>query len=43
MVLCFIITAAVDFLRSFNAKQTFDNLVVAYRGMADAFAGVVML
>ena len=43
MVLCFIITAMVDFLRSFNAKQTFDNLVVAYRGMADAFAGVVML
>ena len=43
MVLCFIITAVVDFLRSFNAKQTFDNLVVAYRGMVDAFAGVVML
>ena len=43
MVLCFIITAVVDFLRSFDAKQTFDNLVVAYRGMADAFAGVVML
>ena len=43
MLLCFIITAAVDFLRSFNAKQTFDNLIVAYRGMADAFAGVVML
>ena len=43
MVLCFIITAVLDFLRSFNAKQTFDNLVVAYRGMADAFAGVVML
>ena len=43
MVLCFIITAAVDFLRNFNAKQTFDNLIVAYRGMADAFAGVVML
>ena len=43
MVLCFIITTVVDFLRSFNAKQTFDNLVVAYRGMADAFAGVVML
>ena len=43
MVLCFIITAAVDFLRSFNAKQTFDNLIVAYRGMADAFTGVVML
>ena len=43
IVLCFIITAVVDFLRSFNAKQTFDNLVVAYRGMADAFAGVVML
>ena len=43
MVLCFIITSTVDFLRSFNAKQTFDNLIVAYRGMADAFAGVVML
>lgn len=43
MVLCFIITATIDFLRSFNAKQTFDNLIVAYRGMADAFAGVVML
>ena len=43
MVLCFIITAAVDFLRSFNAKPTFDKLIVAYRGMADAFAGVVML
>ena len=43
MVLCFIITAAVDFLCSFNAKQTFDNLIVAYRGMSDAFAGVVML
>ena len=43
MVLCFIITSVVDFLRSFNAQQTFDNLVVAYRGMADAFAGVVML
>ena len=43
MVLCFIITATVDFLRSFNAKQTLDNLIVAYRGMADAFAGVVML
>lgn len=43
MVLCFIITATVDFLRSFNAKQSFDNLIVAYRGMADAFAGVVML
>ena len=43
MVLCFIITATVDFFRSFNAKQTFENLIVAYRGMADAFAGVVML
>lgn len=43
MVLCFIIAATVDFLRTFNAKQTFDNLMAAYRGMADAFAGVVML
>ena len=37
------ITAVIDFIRNFSAKKTFDNLVIAYRGMADAFAGVVML
>ena len=43
IILCFIITAIIDFARNFSAKKTFDNLIVAYRGMADAFAGVVML
>ena len=42
MVLCFIITAIVDFLRSFNAKQTFDNLVVEFGVLAVAFGGVVL-
>ena len=43
IILCFVITAVIDFIRNFSAKKTFDNLVIAYRGMADAFAGVVML
>ena len=43
IILCFLITALIDFARNFSAKKTFDNLIVAYRGMADAFAGVVML
>ena len=43
IILCFIITAIIDFARNFSAKKTFDNLIVAYRGMADAFAGVVIL
>jgi DcuC family C4-dicarboxylate transporter len=30
-------------LRGFNTKNVFSGLEVAYRGMADAFAGVVML
>lgn len=32
-----------QFLRGFNTKNVFSGLEVAYRGMADAFAGVVML
>ncbi|MDU7248468.1 MAG: anaerobic C4-dicarboxylate transporter DcuC [Klebsiella pneumoniae] len=33
----------LEFLRGFNTKNVFSGLEVAYRGMADAFAGVVML
>ncbi|MFP1463473.1 C4-dicarboxylate transporter DcuC [Escherichia coli] len=33
----------LEFLRSFNTQKVFSGLEVAYRGMADAFANVVML
>ncbi|MFK3705114.1 anaerobic C4-dicarboxylate transporter DcuC [Klebsiella sp. NPDC088457] len=39
LVLCMLLTAVLEFLRGF----IFAGLEVAYRGMADAFAGVVML
>ena len=32
----------LEFLRGFNTKNVFSGLEVAYRGMADAFAGVEM-
>lgn len=37
------LAAIIEFIRSFSAKQVFEGLEVAYRGMADAFAQVVML
>ncbi|MDA5543648.1 MULTISPECIES: anaerobic C4-dicarboxylate transporter DcuC [Yersinia] len=43
LVICMLIAAVIEFLRSFNAKTVFTGLEVAYRGMADAFATVVML
>ncbi|MCY1686651.1 anaerobic C4-dicarboxylate transporter DcuC [Yersinia enterocolitica] len=43
LVICMLIAAVIEFLRSFNAKTVFSGLEVAYRGMADAFATVVML
>ncbi|AJJ10623.1 transporter, anaerobic C4-dicarboxylate uptake C family protein [Yersinia rohdei] len=43
LVICMLIAAVIEFLRSFNAKTVFAGLEVAYRGMADAFATVVML
>ena len=42
LVICMLIAAVIEFLRSFNAKTVFTGLEVAYRGMADAFATVVM-
>lgn len=43
IVICLALVAVVDFLRSFSAKTVFDNLNVAYQGMADAFSSVVIL
>ena len=43
ILLCILLTAILDFLRSFNGKQTLENLNSVYKGMADAFAGVVIL
>ena len=43
LVLCMLLAAVLEFVRGFNTKNVFAGLEVAYRGMADAFAGVVML
>ncbi len=38
-----LIAAVLEFVRGFNTQKVFSGLEVAYRGMADAFANVVML
>ena len=43
LVICMMLAAVIEFIRSFSAKTVFAGLEVAYRGMADAFATVVML
>ena len=43
LVLCMLIAAVLEFIRGFNTQKVFSGLEVAYRGMADAFANVVML
>src|SRR5690606_12370461 len=43
LVLCMLIAAVLEFVRGFDTKKVFAGLDVAYRGMADAFANVVML
>ncbi len=43
LVICMLIAAVLEFLRGFNTQNVFSGLEVAWRGMADAFAGVVML
>lgn len=43
IVICMVLTAIIEFLRSFDIKKVFAGLDVAYRGMADAFVTVVML
>lgn len=43
LVICLVLTALIEFCRNRSAKTVFAGLDVAYRGMADAFATVVML
>ncbi len=43
LVICILIAAIIEFCRSFSAQHVFSGLEVCYRGMADAFANVVML
>lgn len=43
IILCLMLTAAIDFCRSFDAKKMYADLEMVYRGMADAFSSVVML
>ncbi len=43
LVICMLAAAIIEFCRGFNAQKVFTGLEVAYRGMADAFANVVML
>lgn len=43
LVICMLLTAIIETLRNRNGKAVFSGLDVAYRGMADAFANVVML
>lgn len=43
LVICMLLAALLEFVRGFNTQKVFSGLEVAYRGMADAFAGVVML
>ncbi|MFU2317327.1 anaerobic C4-dicarboxylate transporter DcuC [Rahnella sp. PCH160] len=43
LVICMLLTALIETVRNRNGKVVFAGLDVAYRGMADAFANVVML
>lgn len=43
IILCFALVVILDFIRTFNAKLAYENLEMAYKGMADAFSSVVML
>ncbi|WP_223510068.1 anaerobic C4-dicarboxylate transporter DcuC [Rahnella sp. GSA61A] len=43
LVICMLLTALIETVRNRNGKAVFAGLDVAYRGMADAFANVVML
>lgn len=40
---CIILSAIIEFIRGFDGKKVYAGLDVCYRGMADAFATVVML
>ncbi|MBS0967546.1 anaerobic C4-dicarboxylate transporter DcuC [Chimaeribacter arupi] len=43
LVMCMALTAVIEFIRHRQAQAVFRGLETAYRGMADAFANVVIL
>lgn len=43
VILCLILTAILDFIRTFNAKKVYEDLQMMYQGMANAFSSVVIL
>ncbi|WP_159566339.1 anaerobic C4-dicarboxylate transporter DcuC [Budvicia diplopodorum] len=43
IIICMVLTALIEFIRSFKAKQVFDGLDSAYKAMGEAFFSVVML
>ncbi|NIY47426.1 anaerobic C4-dicarboxylate transporter DcuC [Cedecea colo] len=43
LVICILLAALIEFFRSFSTQSVFSGLDVCYRGMADAFANVVIL
>ncbi|AXM46098.1 anaerobic C4-dicarboxylate transporter DcuC [Dichelobacter nodosus] len=43
IVLTIMLTAVLEFFRSFSAKKTFAGLEVCYQGMSDGFSSVVVL
>ncbi|MCS3429478.1 anaerobic C4-dicarboxylate transporter DcuC [Klebsiella sp. BIGb0407] len=43
LIICMVITALIEFIRTFKAKTVFDGLDSAYKAMGDAFYSVVML
>ncbi|MCD1126860.1 anaerobic C4-dicarboxylate transporter DcuC [Jinshanibacter sp. LJY008] len=43
IIICMVLTAIIEFLRTFSAKKMFAGLDSAYQAMGDAFVTVVML
>ncbi|AWH87313.1 anaerobic C4-dicarboxylate transporter DcuC [Limnobaculum parvum] len=43
IIICMVLTATIEFLRTFSAKKMFAGLDCAYKAMGDAFVTVVML
>lgn len=43
LVSCILLAAIIEFLRNFSTREVFTGLESVYRGMADAFANVVIL
>jgi DcuC family C4-dicarboxylate transporter len=43
LIICLLLTAIIEFIRTFDAKTVYAGLDSAYRGMGDAFVSVVML